>query len=76
MNKTKIWSVRIFSYSWGLDINNLHSGYGFSLFVGPFIIYHQATSGQVAWWLGKFSFNIPLLNKKYSPKRGWQKINL
>lgn len=60
----------------GFTINNLHSGAGFTLYLG-FLIYSQAWFGElneVHWEDGKYRFVFPFLKyKKYSQLKGWYK---
>jgi len=68
----------LINLNWGLIINGLYSGKGFSLRLGDFLRWDQAWFGrvnEVTHWNGKFILSCFYLNVKYSPKLKWEKVN-
>ena len=63
---------------WGFTINCLHGGKGFCIYMGNIFIWQQAWFGktnEVSWWVGKYRFAFPFLNKHYYPVDGWKKMS-
>ena len=62
----------------GLTINNLSHGKGFSLYIGNLLVWHQAWFGKlndVHWHDGKFLIISSYFNFEYSQRNGYKKID-